>query len=169
LWLGALALVACVAADLRRPRWVILALTPTALTMLSMPLLLRAFGVALDPISVMALPVVLGVAVDDGLHLVHRFRREGGHLGRTLAGSGRAVVLTSATTLAAFATLLLAHHRGLVAFGGVVTIGVGASLLFSLLVLPVALGRLAPAATGMPTRAAATAPPDFLPTRSHEP
>lgn len=139
LWLGGLAVVACVALDLRRPRWVMLAMTPTVLTMLALPLLLRALGLALDPISVMALPVVLGVAVDDGVHLVHRYLAERGDVARAVAGSGRAVVLTSLTTLAAFATLALAHHRGLASFGSVLSVGVGAALLFSVLVLPVAL------------------------------
>jgi predicted RND superfamily exporter protein len=144
LWLGGLALVACVALDLRRPLWVLPALLPTALTLLSLPLLLHICGLALDPISVMALPVVLGVAVDDGVHLVHRFRAERGNLARTLGGSGRAVTLTSVTTLVAFGSLLFAHHRGLAAFGGVMAVGVAAALVFSLLVLPAVL-KLIPA------------------------
>jgi predicted RND superfamily exporter protein len=141
LWLGGFALVVCVALDLRRPGPVALALLPTILTLCSMPLLLRAFRIALDPISVMALPVVLGVVVDDGVHLVHRFRAERGDIARTLRGSGRSVTLTSLTTMVAFGSLALARHRGLAAFGGVTAIGVAAGLAFSLVVLPVALTR----------------------------
>jgi hypothetical protein len=154
LWLGGLAVLACVALDLRRPRWVLLAMTPTVLTMLALPLLLRALGLALDPISVMALPVVLGVAVDDGVHLVHRYLAERCDVARAVAGSGRAVVLTSVTTLAAFATLVLAHHRGLASFGGVLSVGVSAALLFSVLVLPVALSWFGqPSSAGRVTQA----------------
>jgi predicted RND superfamily exporter protein len=161
LWLGGLAVLGCVALDLRRPRWVLLAVAPTALTMLALPWLLRALGIALDPISVMALPVILGVGVDSGVHMVHRFRAEHGDVARTVAGTGRAVVLTSLTTLAAFATLMLAHHRGLASFGSVLAVGVSAALAFSVLVLPVALSRF-----GQPRSAARTAaakPPSAMP------
>ena len=105
------------------------------------PLLLRALHIALDPISAMALPVVLGIAVDDGVHLVHRYLAEGGDVARAVASSGRAVVLTSVTTLAGFSTLCLAHHPGLVSFAAVLSVGVAAALVFSLLVLPPALSR----------------------------
>ena len=40
--------------------------------------LMRLCGIGFNPLDVMALPVVLGIAVDDGVHLVHRFLAESG-------------------------------------------------------------------------------------------
>ncbi|MDX1382923.1 MAG: UbiA-like polyprenyltransferase [Thermoanaerobaculia bacterium] len=137
--LAALVLPVVVLLDFRRLAPAALALTPTALTAASFPLLLEACGIAFNPLNVLALPIVLGIAVDDGVHLTHRFVAERGDLAATLAGTGRSVVLTTATTLAAFGTLVLARHRGLSSFAAALAIGVGAALVFSLTVLPALL------------------------------
>jgi predicted RND superfamily exporter protein len=135
---GAIVLLA-VFLDLRRPSLVLVAVAPTALTLVALHALMRLLGIAWNPIAVMALPVILGIAVDDGVHLVHRFLDEGGDLERTLAGGGRAVVLTSLTTLAAFGALVPTAHRGLASFAQVAVIGVGCALVLSLFVLPAGL------------------------------
>ena len=51
-------------------------------------------------------------------------------------GSGRSVVMTSLTTIAGFVTLAFTEHRGLASFAIVLSLGVGLSLLLSVLVLP---------------------------------
>lgn len=143
-WLAAVAVLAWVVADLRDLRLALLALLPTALGMASLLAAMALLGVAFNPLSVLALPVVIGIAVDDGVHLAHRFRAEGGNVERMLRGTGRAVVLTSATSLAAFGTLAAASHRGLASFALVLTLGVASALAASTLVLPQALSWLAP-------------------------
>lgn len=143
-FLSALAVFLCVWADLRDLRLALLALLPTALGMAGLSALMGLFGVAFNPLSVLALPVVIGIAVDDGVHLAHRFRAEGGDVARVLRGTGRSVVLTSLTSLAAFGTLAAASHRGLASFALVLSFGVASALAASVLVLPQALARLAP-------------------------
>jgi predicted RND superfamily exporter protein len=123
-------------ADFRRWRWTALALLPTLLTAAALPAGLKLLGVSFNPLNVVALPVVLGIAVDDGVHLVHRYLRERGDLRATLAGAGRSIVLTSATTVAAFGALAFARHRGLASFGLAIGLGVTLALLLSVLVLP---------------------------------
>jgi predicted RND superfamily exporter protein len=136
---GALASVAILLwslADLRDPLLALLAVLPTFLGAAAMLALMAAFGVRFNPLDVMALPVVLGVAVDDGVHIVHRFLAEDGDLGATLHGAGRSVTLTSLTSLAAFGVLALARHRGLASFGATAGLGIAAALVLSVLVLP---------------------------------
>jgi predicted RND superfamily exporter protein len=140
---GAIVLLA-VFLDLRRPLLVLLAVSPTVLTLIALHALMRLLGLTWNPIDVMALPVILGIAVDDGVHLVHGFLAEEGDLERTLAGAGRAVLLTSLTTLAGFGALALTAHRGLASFALVTVLGVGSSLVLSLFLLPAALALLAP-------------------------
>jgi hypothetical protein len=137
--LGVVLLVFWVSIDFRRLLPSALALVPTLCALASMGALMRLFGLSFNPLNVMALPVVLGIAVDDGVHLVHRFQAEGGDLRRTLVGTGRGVVLTSATTMAAFGALIFTAHRGLASFALLLTLGVGAALVFSVLLLPVLL------------------------------
>lgn len=134
--LGAMLLALWVWADFRRPLPALLAALPAVLTVTSMHALMRAFEIPWNPLNVMALPVVLGIAVDDGVHITHRFLDETGDLARTLAGTGRSVVLTSLTTLAAFGTLAFTSHRGLASFALALTLGVVSALLLSVLLLP---------------------------------
>jgi predicted RND superfamily exporter protein len=134
--LGILLLLVIVLADFRRPLPAFLAVLPAILTAAALHGLMRWAGVTFNPLNIMALPVVLGIAVDDGVHMVHRFLAEGGDMARTLAGTGRAVVLTSATTIAAFGSLAFTAHRGLASFAIALSLGVLAALLLSVALLP---------------------------------
>jgi predicted RND superfamily exporter protein len=142
--LAALVILALVWLDFRSLRWTLLAVTPTALGVALGAGVLRLLGVAFNPLNVLALPIVLGAAVDNGVHVVHRFRAEGGDVARTLAGAGRGVLFCAATTLAGFGTLIFTAHRGLAGFGLALTVGAGTSLVASLWVLPELLRLCAP-------------------------
>jgi hypothetical protein len=133
---GLAILALCLLVDFRRPLPALLAAAPTLLTLAALPGVMRWLGLAFNPLNVMALPVVIGIAVDDGVHLVHRFLAENGALESTLTGTGRSVALTSLTTLAAFGTLTFAGHRGLASFALVLCLGVALALAFSLFLLP---------------------------------
>jgi len=139
---GSLCLAFWLLADLRRPLLALVAALPTILGVGALFAAMRWTGVTFNPLDVMALPVVLGIAVDDGVHLVHRWRAEGGDVARTLAGTGRSVLLTSLTSIAAFGSLAFTRHRGLASFALVLGLGVGAALVVSLFVLPPLLARL---------------------------
>ena len=73
-----------------------------------------------------------------------------------------AVVLNGFTTMAGFASLMVAHHRGIFGLGLLLTVGMIASLIASLGVLPVLLhiahapaARLGDGLSTPPTEAAA--------------
>jgi predicted RND superfamily exporter protein len=88
--------------------------------------------------------MIIGTAAEFGLNIFVRFReglREGSP---PLAWStAMAVLLNGATTIAGFASLLVAHHRGIFGLGLLLTAGAFASLVASLIVLPVLLRRFA--------------------------
>ena len=71
------------------------------------------------------LPLLLGMGVDSGIHLVHRARSTG-ELGIELLGTStaRAVAFSGINTVASFGTLGLATHRGLATLGQLLTLGV---------------------------------------------
>jgi predicted RND superfamily exporter protein len=137
--LAALLLVLLVGLDFTNPWRAVLALTPTVIGVAGMLAAMRGLGLDFNPLNALALPIVLGVAEDSGVHLVHRFVAERGDLARTLSGAGRTIVLCGATTLIGFGSLIGASHRGLASFATALTIGTGAALAASLLVLPVLL------------------------------
>ncbi|MGH0030168.1 MAG: MMPL family transporter, partial [Myxococcota bacterium] len=87
--------------------------------------------------DVIVLPLLLGIGVDSGIHLVHRARAGGDSL-RNLLGTStaRAVGFSALTTIASFGTMGLATHRGLATLGQLLTLGVAFTLLCNLVVLP---------------------------------
>lgn len=96
-----------------------------------------ALGRDLDLFSLAVFPILLGVGIDDGLHVVHGARRdpEAGVRG-SLRVSCRALVLTTLTTCAGFGSLVLSSIPGLRNGGALIAVGVVACLLATLLVLP---------------------------------
>ncbi len=131
-----LVLMLSVGFDLRRPLPVLLAVTPTLLTVVALRGLMGLLDIPLNPLNVMALPVVIGMAEDNGVHLVHRYLAERGDLPRALAATGRSILVTSATSMVGFGSLLFTEHRGLASFAAALTLGVGSALVLSLFVLP---------------------------------
>lgn len=141
---SALAVILLIAVDLRHPVWCALALLPTALGVAGMLGAMRIFGIPFNPLNVMALPVILGTAEDNGVHMVHRFLQEKGDLFRTMAGTGRAVLLCALTTTVGFISLAFTSHRGLASFALTLTFGITFALLASLFVLPPLLRFVGP-------------------------
>lgn len=150
--IGAGLLVVCVFVGLRRPLPTLVAVVPTFLTLACMHAVMRLLGIPFNPINIMALPVIIGIAVDDGVHMVHRYLAERGDLGKTLAGTGRSIVLTSFTTIAAFGSVVFTSHRGLASFAMALCIGVGAALVLTVAVLPVLLNLLKPRLLSSPVQ-----------------
>jgi hypothetical protein len=100
----------------------------------------RLLGVPLNFINVCVLPLLLGVGVDSGLHMVHRARsvsvESGALLGSTTA---QGVTFSALTTLASFGTLVLAAHRGIASLGTLLVIGMVFTLIGNLVLLPALL------------------------------
>ena len=106
----------------------------------------QTFGIAFNFANVVVIPLLLGIGVDSGIHLVHRAEQlargsgDGELLGSTTA---RAVFYSALTTTVSFGTLALSGHRGVASLGVVLTIGMVLTVLSNLVVLPalLAFGR----------------------------
>ena len=138
---GALVLIALLLlALLRSPRDTAFVLAPLALA----ALLTVATTVLLDMpfnfANVIVLPLLLGLGVASGVHLMLRHRRGGGLL-RT--STPRAVMFSALTTVGSFGSLAISSHRGTSSMGALLTIALIYTLICSLLVLPAMLARRA--------------------------
>ncbi|MEM7246057.1 MAG: MMPL family transporter [Acidobacteriota bacterium] len=103
--------------------------------------LLAWMGQPLNPANLLALPLLLGIGIDDGVHLAWAWKRCG-RVDAALAEVGHPIALTSLTTAFGFAGLLLADHRGLQSLGLTCVIGCLTMLLCSTTLLPAVLGLL---------------------------
>lgn len=87
--------------------------------------------------NVIALPLLLGAGVDNGIHMVHRMRTAPPMNGLLLKTStARAVLFSALTTVSSFGTLAVSPHRGMASMGQLLSIGMGLTLLCTLIVLP---------------------------------
>jgi predicted RND superfamily exporter protein len=156
----AFVLVAAVAAlMLRRWRDTALALLPLVLGLIWTMGLMHVFGIQFNLANVFGLPLIVGAAAEYGLNVVLRWREARRHGGPVMARSTvLAVTLNGLTTIAGFGSLMVAGHRGIWSLGLLLTIGTTASLVASLVVLPVVirlLTRPAPARPATPAPAPA--------------
>ncbi len=97
-------------------------------------------GIPLNFANVIALPLLLGIGVDSGIHIIHRFRTDLPDGKNILAtSSARAVTVSSLTTMGGIGNLALSPHAGTASLGLLLTLGIGVTLLCMLLVLPALL------------------------------
>jgi hopanoid biosynthesis associated RND transporter like protein HpnN len=142
-WAGVYALFAIVfvlAIDFRRPRHVLIALTPLAMGVVLSLGIMGLCGLPLNPANVIAFPLILGVGVDNGVHILHDWllRRAEGRA--TISHPiGRGVLVKALTTLIGFGTLMISSQRGLASLGFILTLGVGCCMAAALVFLPAVL------------------------------
>ena len=120
---------------------VLLALLPVALGSLWLLGLMGIFHIPFNPANIMTLPLVVGIGVANGIHILNRYREE--RRPELLSKStGKAVLVSGLTTMAGFGSLLLARHHGIQSLGLVMTVGVFACMTAGLLILPCLLQLL---------------------------
>jgi len=88
------------------------------------------FNIQITLLNIMAIPLIIGIGIDDGVHLLHRYKIEGnGAITSVFRSTGKAIIITSLTTMISFGSLVFATYRGYGSLGTALFIGVGACLL----------------------------------------
>lgn len=96
--------------------------------------------VKLNFYNIVALPTIIGMGIDNGVHLYHRYREEGpGSMPLVLRSTGGAMLISMLTTMIGFFGLMTATHPGLNAIGRLAMIGLLTCFVTAVLVLPAIL------------------------------
>ncbi len=106
---------------------------------------MRVMGIDFNFINIAISPLLIGLGVDSGIHICHRILEEGREPRRAAAGAASVavpVVSSAFTTMVVFGSLLFANTPGLRILGICALLGLGFSLLASLLFLPAALVKV---------------------------
>jgi hopanoid biosynthesis associated RND transporter like protein HpnN len=129
--------------DFRSPRYALLALAPLAMGIAWMWGGISLLGISYNFVNIIAFPLIIGIGVASGVHILHRYRQEGERdVAPVIQFTGMAVFLSAATTMVGFGSLALAQHQGAASLGLVLLLGVGSCLLTSTLFLPALLQLL---------------------------
>jgi hypothetical protein len=140
LGIGTALVVLLVVAAFRDARLSVLALLPTVIGLIWTAGVLAIAGVVLDLFAIFAIVTFVGIGVDYGVHLVHRYH-EHGDATRAAAELAPVILVAAAITLFGYATLITSSYPPLQSIGVVSTISVVALAGASLLVLPALLWR----------------------------
>ncbi len=102
------------------------------------------FGPRLSIMNMVILPSLVGISVDNGIHIVHRFLGHGpkGDLGYIMLTTGRAALLTTITTLIGFGGMITASIGGLQSLATLAVIGFSLCLIMTWYLLPAILTLL---------------------------
>ena len=128
--------------DFRNLRDMFLALLPPLAGGAMMVGAMGLLQVNLNPANLIVLPLVLGIGVDDGVHVVHDYRRQMRARQKEYkisASTINAILLTSLTSMVGFGSLMIASHQGLFSVGLTLLVGVGCCGFISLIPLPAIL------------------------------
>src|SRR6056297_1528110 len=86
-------------------------------------------GMQINFMTILALPLIMGMAIDAPIHLIGRLReeeekdREPDYINNVFMKTGKAITLSSTTTMIAFSSLLFASSPILGEFGMIMTLG----------------------------------------------
>ena len=90
--------------------------------------------------NMVALPTIIGMGIDNGVHLYHRYREEGpGSMPVVIRSTGGAMFISMLTTMIGFFGLMMATHPGLNSIGRLALIGLLTCFVGAVLVLPAIL------------------------------
>ncbi len=123
--------------DFRHLGYAVLGMVPLLAGFTWMMGLFVLLGKKFDVINVEAIPLILGIGIDDAVHVLHSIRRQGiGQLPNVLRHTGRALLLTSLTTGIAFGAIAFSAHIGMAGMGQLLVLGVASCFLSSVVLLP---------------------------------
>jgi predicted RND superfamily exporter protein len=146
LWAGFYALTVIILvllADFRSLRHALIALAPLVMGLLLSLGVIGLAGMPLNPANMIALPLILGVGIDNGVHILHDYLLRRGTGPSTISRAiGRGVLVKALTTMIGFGALMVSNHRGLFGLGLLLTLGVGCCMLTALVFLPALLRAL---------------------------
>lgn len=136
-------IVGVLALDFRTIKHTVFALLPLAIGMVWLLGLMVITGHNLNPANMIALPLIVGCGVDNGVHVLHDFRTRQRRRDYALTGAtGKGIAVSGLTTVLGFGALMISSHKGLSGLGFVLALGVLMCMTASLVFLPALLRML---------------------------
>ena len=140
-WYSLIAIALLVLFHFRSLNAVILALLPVGIGTLWLAGLMGWAGIPVNLSNIMTLPLVIGIGVTNGIHILNRYAEEGtpGIFSRS---TGKAVLVSGLTAIAGFASLMLAQHSGIHSLGVIMSAGIAMCMIAALTFLPALLNLI---------------------------
>jgi len=129
----------------------LVAILPNLLPLLFAGFVMAIFGIELRPATAMTFSIALGIAVDDTIHFLSRFKAEfdlhHSHekaISITILTTGRAIISTTITLAMGFLVLIFSNFKPNYEFGILSTVILVVALMSSLILLPSLINYVKP-------------------------
>ncbi|MCD6343645.1 MAG: MMPL family transporter, partial [Spirochaetaceae bacterium] len=127
-------------ADFRNLRLTLLTFLPLLLSFTSLYGLMALFGIKFDFVNIIAVPLLVGIGIDDSVHINHRYLMEGrGRMNLAISETGSAVALTTITTMIGFSSFIPSIMRAMRSTGIVLTLAMALAFIYSVFLHPALL------------------------------
>lgn len=125
--------------NFRNIKYVIFATTPLVIGLIWMAGLYPLLGQKLNLVNIAVIPLVIGMGIDFGIHIAHRFKVEH-NIETVYRYTGKGVFLSALTTMIGFGSLGLIGKFGSVnSMGRILFVGILTCLLTAMIILPALL------------------------------
>jgi len=114
-------------------------LVPLAITTVITFAVIQLTGLTLNMANILVIPLIFGLGVDTGIHVVHRFSAAGDVKRMMTSSTTRAVIISGLTTIGTFASLSFSPHKGAASVGLLLTVAISTMLVSTLVVVPALL------------------------------
>jgi len=112
-------------------------LTPLTLAGIMTGAAMVVFDIHFNFANIIAIPMIFGLGVDNGIHIVHQARNISEYTPNLLnTTTARAITFSALTTLFSFGNLAFSPHAGTASLGFILTLGLLAMLFTTLILLP---------------------------------
>jgi hopanoid biosynthesis associated RND transporter like protein HpnN len=124
-------------------KFLLLTLAPLVLAVLWRTGAMVLFGIEFNPANIVTLPLIIGIDVAFGVYIIDRYR-EDGKLSIFAGSTGKAIIMSSLTSLFGFSSLLISQFNGMFDIGQLMSLGIAIGLVTAIFILPQILSLLKP-------------------------
>ena len=124
--------------------YALVVLIPIALSVLFTLAICQLSGLTLNMANILIIPLIIGLGVDAGIHVVHRHKQSNAEDDSPMHGysTSKAVLISALTTIGTFFSLSFSLHKGAASIGLLLTIAISIMLLVTFTILPALLNHL---------------------------
>ncbi len=126
-------------------KYLLLTLTPLILAVLWRTGAMVWFNISFNPANIVTLPLIIGIDVAFGVYIIDRYREEG-RLNIFSGSTGKAIIMSSLTSLFGFSSLLVSRFYGMFSIGELMSLGLAIGLVTAIFFLPQVLALFHPTA-----------------------
>ncbi len=126
--------------DFRNLKLTLFSFIPLFLSFTSLFGIMALFDIKFDFVNIISIPLLIGIGIDDAVHINHRYLKEGrGKMERVITATGTAVLLTTLTTIIGFGSFIPSIMRAMRSTGIVLVIAMTLAFIYSVILHPALL------------------------------